>query len=375
MAKSIGQIIRELRKQKNITQEELADLIYVTPQAVSKWEREVGYPDLSQIVPIARAFGISTDVLFDMVGRDVDDEALKIVNKSYEIRKYGILDTYLEAYDILLNALKSYPNNLILLNNCVGLGLSMALPQNGWMYCNERADEILVETEKQAKQIITYSKNTTDILRANEILVFIYLSKKDYESAFAEAQKFPERSDLTLHSHMAYIYEGMGEYDKEIKNLCANNDYILQTFSDSVIRLGKSYINIGRYEEAIEILERTTDAFDMMFNGRYLHSYHDFDSGDAYIILADAYLRMNNVEKAVENMEKSINYHIELYNNSSLSNEALQSPFIKEYRKYYKLEKNVMLVKLREKLFDPRFESLKDNISYKKLIDKIEQIK
>ncbi|MBQ8566311.1 MAG: helix-turn-helix transcriptional regulator [Clostridia bacterium] len=373
--KSIGQVIRELRKQKNITQEELADLIYVTPQAISKWEREVGYPDLSQIVPIARAFGISTDVLFDMVGRDADEEALKIINKSYEMRKYGILDTYLEAYDIVADGLKSYPNNLFLLNESVNLGISLALPQNGWLYCKERADKISDETEKRAKQIITYSKNMTDTLRASEILVFIYLSKKDYDSAFVEAENFPERSDFTLFSHMAYIHETMGDYRNEIKNLCANNDYILQALSDSVIRLGKSYINIGRYEEAIEILERTTDAFDMMFNGRYLPSYHDFDSGDTYIILADAYLRMNNVEKAVENMEKSINYHIELYSNSSLSNEALQSPFIKEYRKYYKLEKNAMLVKLREKLFDPRFESLKDNISYKKLIDKIEQIK
>ena len=65
MANSIGQKIKELRKKKGITQEQLAELILVTPQAISKWERDVGYPDITQIVPLADAFGVSTDILLN----------------------------------------------------------------------------------------------------------------------------------------------------------------------------------------------------------------------------------------------------------------------------------------------------------------------
>ena len=68
MAKPIGVIIRELRKQQKITQEELAEQIGVTPQAISRWERDVGYPDITQIVPLSKALGVSTD---GILGADV----------------------------------------------------------------------------------------------------------------------------------------------------------------------------------------------------------------------------------------------------------------------------------------------------------------
>ena len=63
MYRAIGKKIKNLRIKKGLTQEELSELLYVTPQAISKWERGLGYPDISQIVPIAKIFGVSTDTL------------------------------------------------------------------------------------------------------------------------------------------------------------------------------------------------------------------------------------------------------------------------------------------------------------------------
>ena len=67
MYRFIGKKIKSLRISKGLTQEELSELLYVTPQAISKWERGLGYPDISQIVPIAKIFGVSTD---DLLGAD-----------------------------------------------------------------------------------------------------------------------------------------------------------------------------------------------------------------------------------------------------------------------------------------------------------------
>ena len=54
----VGQTIRRLRKERGLTQEELAEQLGVTAQAVSKWENETGMPDISQIVPLAGVFGV-----------------------------------------------------------------------------------------------------------------------------------------------------------------------------------------------------------------------------------------------------------------------------------------------------------------------------
>ena len=53
MAKTIGNVIRELRCARNLTQEQLAENLNITAQAISKWENHIGMPDISQVVPIA----------------------------------------------------------------------------------------------------------------------------------------------------------------------------------------------------------------------------------------------------------------------------------------------------------------------------------
>ncbi len=61
----IGKKIRNLRKNKGITQEELAEILSVTGQAVSKWETGISVPDISMLPIIARYFGITMDELFN----------------------------------------------------------------------------------------------------------------------------------------------------------------------------------------------------------------------------------------------------------------------------------------------------------------------
>lgn len=62
--KKLGAFIADLRKEKGITQAQLADLLHLTPKAVSKWERGLGYPDITTLEPLAEALGISISELF-----------------------------------------------------------------------------------------------------------------------------------------------------------------------------------------------------------------------------------------------------------------------------------------------------------------------
>lgn len=57
-ANKVGALIRQLRMQKGMTQRELAERLYVSEQAVSKWERALGCPDVSLLSALARALDV-----------------------------------------------------------------------------------------------------------------------------------------------------------------------------------------------------------------------------------------------------------------------------------------------------------------------------
>jgi len=60
---SIGRRINEYRRQRNITQEQLAEAMGVTSQAVSKWENDISCPDISVLPQLADYFGVNLDLL------------------------------------------------------------------------------------------------------------------------------------------------------------------------------------------------------------------------------------------------------------------------------------------------------------------------
>lgn len=83
----LGNRLRELRNAKNMTQKDLADMLFVTPQAVSKWESDSAEPSLDILGKIAAHFGVSVDYL---IGKDVfgseeaKDVAKVVVEKKVE---------------------------------------------------------------------------------------------------------------------------------------------------------------------------------------------------------------------------------------------------------------------------------------------------
>lgn len=63
MENTIGKRIAQLRKEKNFTQEDLAQLMEVSAQAVSKWENDLTCPDISSLPKLAQILGVTVDEL------------------------------------------------------------------------------------------------------------------------------------------------------------------------------------------------------------------------------------------------------------------------------------------------------------------------
>lgn len=86
--------LQELRKHKGLTQEELAELLFVSRTAVSKWESGRGYPNIDSLKAIARFFGVTIDELLS------SDELLTIAEKDTEQKENHIRDLVFGLLDI-----------------------------------------------------------------------------------------------------------------------------------------------------------------------------------------------------------------------------------------------------------------------------------
>lgn len=378
MATTMGQIIKNLRKGRGFTQEELAERLGVTYQTISKWENDSGMPDISQIVPLATIFDVSTDFLFGIDHTSETEDALKIVSTANSIQEYGKLDTYLNAYDILLDGLKRYPNNYLITFNCMNLGVSLSLQDNGWIYAKARAEAIIRETIRQANFIITNSKNISDILWSRQNLVLLYSANKKFDLATTEARNFPIRTDLTLYSAMATVNEYMGNHERESTYLCSDIDYSLQAFENNIARLGKSYYNNGNYTDAIEVYERFFAVMNIIFKSECPPPYHDFDSGDCYLLLAQAYLAIGESDKAMDSVESSIMYYMNLLKKETDDENyypiVVNSPIVKKREFKQRIRKDIIKKRLQNKLSDKCIEKLNQNPRFVDLLDMVNSI-
>ena len=75
-----GTFVATLRKEKGITQKELAEQLGVTDKAVSKWERAVSSPDISLLIPLAEVLGVSTGELLG--GEKAEERTEAMVNEA-----------------------------------------------------------------------------------------------------------------------------------------------------------------------------------------------------------------------------------------------------------------------------------------------------
>ena len=369
MPEAMGQIIRRLRKNKNLTQEELAEQLGVTFQAVSKWENGTAMPDISQIVPIAGVFGVSTDVLFGTIGVNTENSA-KIINMAQsflgdKLDSAGLL----RKYHALQEGLRIYPNDTKLLLECLETGLALSYPEND--VCDKRyADTIYRDCIYYANLIISYSKNTNEILRARMIMIMLHSAYDCFDDAVIHIQHFPMRADFNIHVMRAYYAHWKKDYNAELNSCQYGFLYYLEGALNILTRLSKIYDTQGKYNEATTTIETMLDFILCIFkDGNVMPPLHYREQGDLYMMLAEIYLKTGNVDKVLYYLEKMVDYDIndyekidgKTYADSPLLHFVLHDVYCK------RIDRRRELI---EKLTDQRFAILNENQKYKKLVEK-----
>ena len=116
--KNFGNKIKTLRRKMNLTQEELAERLNVSFQAISKWETNASLPDVTMFPLLANFFNVTTD---ELLGVDLAKKQAKIDEIMKEYSRLANLGKEKEKFDFICQAYHSYPND----NRILGIYLWM----------------------------------------------------------------------------------------------------------------------------------------------------------------------------------------------------------------------------------------------------------
>lgn len=105
---NIGTVIKEKREEKGLTQQELADMVFVTRQTVSRWETGVSYPNLDTLIQLQEIFGFSID---DVIRKETG--MVKSISRDVQTKK---------IYKRLFIILASFIGVILLLIGLLGFG-------------------------------------------------------------------------------------------------------------------------------------------------------------------------------------------------------------------------------------------------------------
>ncbi|WP_285123915.1 helix-turn-helix domain-containing protein [Lactococcus petauri] len=155
----IGKRIREYRKIYNLSQEQLADKIFVSRQTVSNWENDKTYPDIQSIISLAILFNISLD---EFIREDLEEMKMKISNKKANKRA--------DIYSLIMIC------STILAS--LSIGLVVALPESKLILI---VPIILFLPALWSSFVLEKFKRDNDLKTYKEILAFSQNKDKDIE--------------------------------------------------------------------------------------------------------------------------------------------------------------------------------------------------
>lgn len=365
MNKIFGENIKILRKSKGYTQEDFAELVGVSFQAVSKWERGESYPDITLLPAISKLFNISIDELLG----NIDNYSESDIKHYLDMYDNYTFENQKEVYQEFEKAAKLYPNDFriqIRYMDLINKVCALITPQ-------EYESKTFTNFDKESKRVkhlysFIIDNCTNDSIRvwAKRIMCEHLMYAYDCRGFYKENLKVYDEILNTLPS----IYETK-EYvslmERDITKWYSIREDIFNEifFLLSRVIVEYCYYSYNKFsvEYRIEVIENM-NSFLETFSKQFFIDKNIVQYIYNFGLLARFYYEIDKPEKVYENLEKAIKEGIEF---DKLGNAQL---LLKHYEK-----DNTMTMCERLKLLMQKYygfsEEFKNEERFKKLIEKL----
>ena len=315
MLMNIGKKIRELRLQNGLTQTEMAEIFGISPQAVSRWEIGVAYPDLELIPAVANYFGVTIDDLFGYQS-ERETRVNAILDEARALARYdnGVDVNIEKCLTLLRNGLVEFPRN-----EKIMCELAKTLSNAGWVRCGEHItynddgylvhkvakhleNEYWSESVKLFETIIAESKDPALLNDSAYHLALLYCNLGQYEKGLALAERMPP----VKHARelmRAYATDGAdrnGYLGEALLHLAGE-------FSQVMVQTLMSKSANFESDLPVRMLTETIHLFETLFEGGVMGRYHMVIC-DLLLYLSEHQWRCGMHDEAFASLDKALEH-------------------------------------------------------------------
>ena len=249
---NIGVTLRKLRRERDMTQEQLAEYVNVSAQAVSRWETGAALPDIAQLPVLAHIFDVTTDTL---LGVDIAAKEAKIEQIAIDTwENYSAKGRGLDAIEILRGALKEYPNSYRLMGR-----LAFELHHNQEKQPNFSNDEVIALCEK------VLAECTDDSIRHSMIQTLCYAYKQcgEHDKTISLATKMPT-TVLSREHLLCETLRGTKRYERRQSTIHSDMDTVLRymRYHNITLDSGDTAYNLDEY---IALQHKVLDMYNILY--------------------------------------------------------------------------------------------------------------
>lgn len=341
---SLGNNIKKYRHDLGYTQEELAGILCITSQAVSKWESGAGLPDVTQIVPLAQALNVSTDALFGFNTENYDVKlAEEVEQKANTLRdsgeqsqgalsavqyldqqceenifNYGIMTSFVQAVGHMsryVNPKNSYYSGL--------------MEENG-----KEWKQLVRRTENRAIQVVRYSGDKELSDKCHYALAWLCWHTGDWEKGMQHIEPLPSISNNMLKETLLPYFinrdteEGKENWKSQIRD---NYQNFIRAINKQILYNAESMMWVSPLKEVEENCFWGISIMDKFMENDKMRAHCQGYYRDTYKFLVGAYLRNDMPKKAAEEWKKLLGKIDEYVDFCSEVNKMDQKDVVRNY--------------------------------------------